>query len=73
MLPKTRQDHIHPLVRQIVPCVADGPFNRRNRHDTMVVFTNGTFVCSSGHCNDDYMAQLPLGSRWTSVAGYFRK
>ena len=47
---KTRQDHIDPQISQVTKCGAPGhsPSNR----DTLVIFVNNTWVCSSGHCDN---------------------
>lgn len=46
----TRQDHIDPQIRRVVPCGANQMTQRGG--DTLVIFTNNEWVCSSGHCSD---------------------
>lgn len=48
--PMTRQDHIDPQVSEVRPCGAAMIHQRGT--DMMVIFTNGEWVCSSGHVSD---------------------
>lgn len=44
---KIMQEHIDPQISKVQKCGSPG-----NHHDTMVIFSNGEWVCSSAHVSD---------------------
>lgn len=49
---RTRQEHIDPQILKVEKCYAAGHTFAASSKDVMVLFTNGAWVCSSGHVGD---------------------
>lgn len=48
---QTRQDHIDPLIQSVGPCSAHRTLPGQAQ-ETVVMFTSGEWVCSSGHVSN---------------------